>query len=195
MDYPVEASCACCGGRFNTTDMVPYNASWICAGCKPAFFQRLQQGELSYAHQNYAGFWIRVLAKFVDGLVLMLALSPFLAWFLYVGFKRASTEPQSMSTAIDAASIIFQVAYLLLTVGYNVWFLGRYGATPGKMACKLRVVRPGGQPVTYPQALGRVLSEFISGLICDIGYIMAAFDSEKRTLHDRIASTRVIRIG
>jgi uncharacterized RDD family membrane protein YckC len=30
-------------------------------------------------------------------------------------------------------------------------------------------------------------------MIFAIGYIMAAFDDEKRALHDRICSTRVIR--
>jgi uncharacterized RDD family membrane protein YckC len=33
---------------------------------------------------------------------------------------------------------------------------------------------------------------WISAFILMIGYIMAAFDSEKRALHDRICETRVI---
>lgn len=195
MDYPVEASCACCGGRFGTTNMVPYNGSWICAGCKPAFFQRLQQGDLVYAHQNYAGFWIRFVAKFVDGLVLMLALSPLIGWY-YIGvFKRIQSNPQAAANPIDASFWIFEVATFILSFAYSVGFVGRFGATPGKMACKLRIVRPGGQPVSYMQALGRVFAEWVSALTCYVGYIIAGFDSEKRSLHDRMASTRVIRIG
>jgi uncharacterized RDD family membrane protein YckC len=39
---------------------------------------------------------------------------------------------------------------------------------------------------------GRFSAEILSGLIFYIGYIMVAFDSEKRALHDRICNTRVI---
>jgi uncharacterized RDD family membrane protein YckC len=175
--------------------MVPYNASWICAGCKPAFFQRLQQGDLLAAHQNYAGFWIRFLAKLLDGLVLALALSPLLGWFFFTVFRQAQANPQQLPESYTSTIWLIELVYFGAHIAYNVVFVGRYGATPGKMACKLRVVRPGGQPVTYMQAFGRVLSEFVSGILCDLGYVMAAFDIEKRALHDRMASTRVIRIG
>ena len=53
-------------------------------------------------------------------------------------------------------------------------------------------VTPTGAPISSGQALGRSAAEILSRLICLIGYIMAAFDSEKRTLHDHIASTRVV---
>jgi hypothetical protein len=35
----------------------------------------------------------------------------------------------------------------------------------------------------------------LSSLTLAIGYIMAAFDDEKRSLHDRICDTRVIRLN
>ena len=76
-----------------------------------------------------------------------------------------------------------------------MFFLGKFGATPGKMACKLKVVRPDGERISYARALGRHFAEMLSGIILYIGYIMAAFDEEKRTLHDRICDTRVIKVG
>lgn len=76
---------------------------------------------------------------------------------------------------------------------YTIFFNGRYGATPGKMACKLRVVTADGQPIGYGRATGRFFAEILSGIICNIGYIIAAFDDQKRSLHDHICSTRVIR--
>ena len=36
-------------------------------------------------------------------------------------------------------------------------------------------------------------AEMLSGMILGIGYLMAAFDDEKRALHDRICDTRVVR--
>jgi uncharacterized RDD family membrane protein YckC len=61
------------------------------------------------------------------------------------------------------------------------------------MACQLRVVMPDGGQVSYLRALGRNFAELISAVILGIGYIMAGFDDEKRALHDRICSTRVVR--
>jgi uncharacterized RDD family membrane protein YckC len=60
------------------------------------------------------------------------------------------------------------------------------------MACGLRVVRPDGESLTFMRAFGRHFAEMLSGLILMIGYLMAAFDSEKRALHDRISDTRVV---
>jgi len=71
---------------------------------------------------------------------------------------------------------------------------GKYAATLGKMACGLKVVLPDGAPISYGRAFGRAWAELLSGFICDIGYIIAAFDSQKRSLHDHIANTRVIRV-
>ena len=86
-----------------------------------------------------------------------------------------------------------QLFYLILVVGYNTIMQGKYGATLGKMACGLRVVQPDGAPISYGRAFGRAWAEMLSGFICDIGYIVAAFDDQKRSLHDHIANTRVIR--
>lgn len=56
----------------------------------------------------------------------------------------------------------------------------------------LKVVTSEGGKVTYLRALARFLSEILSYLLLMLGYIMAAFDDEKRTLHDRICDTRVV---
>ena len=69
-----------------------------------------------------------------------------------------------------------------------------FGASyKGKMACNLKVVVEDGSQITYLRALGRHFAKWISSMILAIGFIMAAFDDEKRTLHDRICETRVVR--
>jgi uncharacterized RDD family membrane protein YckC len=87
----------------------------------------------------------------------------------------------------------WQLLEAALGVLYNGFFLGKFGATPGKMALGLRVVAPDGSSVSYGRSFGRAAAEILSRLICFIGYIIAAFDAQKRALHDHIASTRVIR--
>jgi uncharacterized RDD family membrane protein YckC len=81
---------------------------------------------------------------------------------------------------------------IALGAAYEVYFLSAHGATPGKMALGLRVIRPDGGPISPMLALGRHFALWISAIILMIGYIMAAFDAEKRALHDRICETRVI---
>jgi uncharacterized RDD family membrane protein YckC len=76
---------------------------------------------------------------------------------------------------------------------YNTFFLGKFGATPGKMVCGLKVLTPEGTPISYARALGRCAAEILSRMFCFLGYIIAAFDGQKRSLHDHIASTRVIK--
>ena len=86
--------------------------------------------------------------------------------------------------------MVFQYAVPAI---YESWCVGKFAATPGKMACKLKVVLPDGGQVSYPRAIGRHFAKYISGMILLIGYIMAAFDKQKRSLHDRICDTRVIQ--
>jgi hypothetical protein len=41
---PAGASCAACGKWFLRDEMIHYEGSWVCASCKPAFFQRVREG-------------------------------------------------------------------------------------------------------------------------------------------------------
>ena len=56
----------------------------------------------------------------------------------------------------------------------------------------LRVVDIYGRPLSFPRALVREASKFLSLVIFFIGYIMAGFTERKQALHDMIASTYVI---
>jgi len=129
----------------------------------------------------FAGFWIRVGAKIIDGIILMVA--AFVLGFLVNFLIRHAI----------AGTILQQTISIVLSISYTVYFLGKYSATPGKMACGLKVVRPDGEKISYARACGRFFAEFLSSMILCIGYIIVAFDEEKRALHDRICDTRVVR--
>lgn len=94
-----------------------------------------------------------------------------------------------------ALIIQFVLMFINIIVGmlYETIMIGKYGATLGKMACKIKVVRADGGRVTYGRACGRYFSKILSSMICMVGYFMALFDKEeKRALHDRICDTRVV---
>ena len=107
------------------------------------------------------------------------------------------TMMQSGDPAAIGGVFAFFGLYMFVALGvpvlYFTFFHGRWGATVGKMACGLRVVTAEGEPITYMRAFGRFWAFMLSGIILYIGYIMAGFDDEKRALHDRICSTRVIK--
>jgi uncharacterized RDD family membrane protein YckC len=122
---------------------------------------------------HYAGFWIRFLAIFIDGIILNIVggilgrlLGPGIGGFLS----------------------------LCINIAYFIYFIGSSGQTPGKMVCGIKVINADGSSLDYQKAFLRWLGYIVSTLTLLIGYIIAGFDDEKRALHDRIFETRVIYI-
>ncbi len=185
-DVVPRETCSVCGNMFASDMMVKFGEKWVCALCKPGYVQMSQQGIRRPGEMVFAGFWMRFLAKFMDGLVIQA--STYALGFL-IGTAFAAPAP-SMNFAAFGLNWVLTVGF---GVAYSTFFIGKFRATPGKMACGLVVVRADGGDVSYLRALGRHFSEFISSIILLIGYIMAAFDQEKRALHDRICDTRVVR--
>jgi uncharacterized RDD family membrane protein YckC len=189
------AYCTQCGRYGNTSDMIAYEGAWVCPDCKETFFQRVREGILPTQRQGglrYAGFWIRFAAVIIDGLIIGTASSVVQAVIVGAAGVGTASSGRPDAVAILIAQAIAVVVSIAMRATYETWLVGAYGATVGKMACGLRVVRPGGQKVTYARAFGRYWAKMLSGVILCIGYIMAGFDSEKRALHDSICDTRVI---
>jgi uncharacterized RDD family membrane protein YckC len=201
--------CASCAHLFPVTDLAIYGESAICADCKPAWAQRLRQGMTATATGNlrYAGFWIRVGAHLIDSIILSAVFGSI--FFLFFGgtfFEviRQAAEAGRQGNQPDQAAIaalmapmmswigLFQLLGLAASLAYYAFFWVRFGATPGKMAVGIKVVRPDGGPISVGQAIGRFFAYILSGIILYIGYMMAGWDDQKRALHDRLAETRVI---
>lgn len=185
-----EAVCAECGGIFDKNDMIPHGPAYICSKCKPVFMQKLAEGAtINTGGLNYAGVGTRFGAMVLDNILIGV---------VNFGIQLAITL--SMATAAQANSSLavgLQLFLIVVSLGigavYETWMVGKFGATLGKMACKIKVVTADGGRVTYPRAFGRYFAKLLSQMICLIGYIMALFDKEeRRTLHDRICNTRVV---
>ncbi|MBT8368447.1 MAG: RDD family protein, partial [Deltaproteobacteria bacterium] len=137
---------------------------------------------------DLAGFWIRFGAWTIDAFIMWICT---MVIFMPMGILM-STASENPAVVFSFMPIIMLLQYAI-PAAYETWFVGKYGATPGKMACKLKVVVEDSSRVTYLRSLGRHFAKLLSGMILAIGFIMAAFDEEKRTLHDRICETRVVR--
>jgi uncharacterized RDD family membrane protein YckC len=140
----------------------------------------------SAAALAYAGFWVRFVAVLLDGIILFVA-SVIVQLFLAPMLRSARTDVMLMALGIE------YLTGMVIGATYEGLFVSRLGATPGKMALDLKVVRPDGGPVSLGRAVGRYFAKIVSGIILGIGYIIAGFDSQKRALHDMICDTRVIK--
>jgi uncharacterized RDD family membrane protein YckC len=151
---------------------------------------------------HYGGFWIRFVAKVIDGLIVgaagLILFIPVLLLFgggvglLSMGRRGLDGSGAMVGPAMVGAFAISRLVWLALSVFYDAYFLSKHGATPGKMALGLKVIRADGGPISPMLAVARHFAEWVSAVIFMIGYIMAGFDPEKRALHDRICETRVI---
>jgi uncharacterized RDD family membrane protein YckC len=111
---------------------------------------------------QYAGFWIRFLAVFIDWVIVGLAAAPF---------------------GENPAAAFLMIVYQGILIG--VW----NGQTVGKRACGIKVISVDGRACGVGQAFGRVLAKLLNVFTLFIGYLMIPFDWQKRGLHDRIANT------
>ncbi|WP_243091205.1 RDD family protein [Thermus neutrinimicus] len=128
--------------------------------------------------------WRRLMASFLDGLILV-ALS-----FLLMTLAGVNPLVQTTSFTQD---LLFN---WLPSWAYYVVFTALYGATPGKMALGLKVVRTDGQPVDWLTAFMReVVGKTLSTLPLLLGYLWAFFHPKHQAWHDLIADTLVVRPG
>ncbi|MBF0225147.1 MAG: RDD family protein [Desulfobacterales bacterium] len=183
-----EGLCSECGKKFFKEEMISYNNIWVCSNCKSLFIQKIKEGVNLKGIFEYGGFWIRAGAKFIDF---------FIIYFVQISFSMlfAFLSRIALPQNDNYVGYILLFFFALFPVFYSTFMIGRFGATIGKMACGLRVVRPDGSKIEYWRALGRYFGELISGLILGIGYFLAATNEEKCTLHDMICKTRVIKIA
>ncbi len=190
-DAPPE-TCSQCGRPFPAADLIRFGTAHVCAACKPAFVQRLQEDAEVPRALAYGGFWIRVASTFIDGIVISIAQYAVYIPVILVVARGADTANNPWP--LFAAQMVLAVFSMALTAGYEIWMVGRYGATLGKMACRLRVVTPDGGRISYARATGRHFAKYISYFTLYIGFILAGFDREKRTLHDMICNTRIVKV-
>ena len=178
--------CSQCGQPWSLEDLARFGEQLICASCKDAFVQKLREGVSVSATRQYGGFWRRSVAALVDGSILL----------------AVSISMQEMLTPVVAErdatfqlviGLVLSFVNLLIGAAYESILIHRYAATPGKMAMGLEVVRADGSAVSLGRAIGRHFAKMISGMVLGIGYLMVAFDAQKRGMHDMMCETRVLK--
>lgn len=131
---------------------------------------------------QYAGAGVRSIAALIDGVIIGVV-SLVLGVVLTAAFR-------------DIAQLLSFVFNLALSIGYWVFYQSSAGQTIGKKVMGIKVVdSAGNKPTTTTFFLREVVGKFISGIILAIGYLMILWDSKKQGLHDKIASTYVVKVA
>lgn len=131
---------------------------------------------------NYAGFWRRFGAYWLD----VLALLPISGLGLWLGGQ----------------SRLFQFYYFIpgLVIGllFHVYLVGRYGGTPGKIWLKMRIARLDGTAVGYREALIRYSVLFTLSTLVSVAMVLATLsisDGEYLSLGFLARSARLLELA
>jgi len=141
-------------------------------------------------------FWIRLLAVIIDGFIFGIA------WSIYnkiysVFLVNIGIQFYSLNDAHSFLEIIVSLFISLCAhFAFFGWFYKNKGGSPGKLLFGLKVVNMAtGENLNYFQTFKReIIGKTFSGFLF-IGYIIAAFREDGRTLHDFFAGSKVIENG
>lgn len=177
--------CSRCGATFCRDCLVDIKGLPYCATCKTEQLMDVRSG-VDMTVLNYAGVGKRFGAIFIDGLIVVMP--------LYLVFLAAWMLPamQGGEPNLWIAGPAY-IAMLFATPFYEaLMFSKKNGQTIGKSVMKIRVVRPDGTPLSNGQCWGRAFGKMLMGCVGIFDYLPAIFTKEKTTLHDMIATTRVV---
>ncbi|MGZ4494089.1 MAG: RDD family protein [Nocardioides sp.] len=173
--------------------------------------------------QRLSGWWRRVGATFVDGLVTS-ALGLALSWHWVVQIRQAYADyislvlqsaqahqpmpdQSALTSRIAGPLLVTLLIFWGLSLVYNVGFLKAFAATPGKMALGIEVrLRERRGPLSWGTVLARWFGQNVGGLLSLvpvvgtlggiyslIDVLWPLWDGRRQALHDKIARTNVVR--
>ena len=146
-----------------------------------------------------SGWWARVGAALLDGLILAI---PAIVLSALIGALLTGDDTDAIVTAI-----IGFFAFFIVTLFYAPVLMSRggerNGATFGKQALGIRVIRDSGEPFDLGSAFIRELAVknllfgFVGGFFFSIptllNYLWPLWDDQNRALHDMVVKSHVIK--
>jgi uncharacterized RDD family membrane protein YckC len=176
--------CSRCGQPYCPDCLVNIRGNSYCATCKNEQLLDLSSGVDPNALE-LAGVGRRFGALLIDGLLLSIPVMIVVGISIAVAMSNKDFNPLWIQPAIFG-SVFFYVVYEAL-------MLGARGQTLGKIALKIKVVRPDGTPISKGQAWGRsFMRQILASCLSIFNYLPAFFTKERTCLHDLVANTRVV---
>ena len=170
----------------NTLIRAEGSEQWIVATAFQAGTESSESGA-----PPYATIGDRVKACLADALVIFIPVT-----IVYNLTSFGSVTLMNAHPVLRLIGFVFSTGGFLLSIyGYQIALLASpKQATLGMIYMGLRLQQNNGQPVTiWVSAIRTLVASLISGF-CFIGFLWVYWDERKRTLHDVLAGTQVIRI-
>lgn len=151
----------------------------------------------------YAGFWSRLGALLVDGIVMFAIGLPFYVASI-VFFRKAFEDCFTIDDeiycpdgaldggALAIAIVLASVGALLAAILIIRW--QGQGASPGMKAAGNRLVDAHTlQPIGGGRATGRYFASILSSIPCYLGFLWMLWDGNRQTWHDKMTNSVVVK--
>jgi uncharacterized RDD family membrane protein YckC len=154
----------------------------------------------------YAGFWLRVAAAFIDGIVISIPIVPFFLITMLPLFSHMQNPQALQDPNLMVQLMLPKIILLLFVIAVVSWLYWAYlessswQATCGKKLLGLYVTDLDGNRCTFGRtsarfAAGRLISSipYIGGMYFFVDCLCVAFTLRKQAIHDMISGCLVMR--
>ena len=140
----------------------------------------------TFSNVEYAGFWIRFLAQFLDTFIVGIPIFILSAFVFQSIFALEDLQKLGVRLFVSFFHFSLFYSYVIATTYFT-------GGTLGKRIFGIHVVSERSQTLSFWQTVLRELfGKTLSAMTLCIGYLMIAFSDRKRALHDMVAGTVVV---
>lgn len=189
---PIRSGAAIPGGELSPA------GTYTATAVAPATITPFAAAPAAAIAPAYAGFWLRLIAFFVDTIILLAATGLIFAIFRAI-FGVSALGMVRPDLAGPATMRVFGTFELIVGAGAWLYFAlmesSAWQATLGKKLMGLYVTDLHGHRIGFGRASGRYFGKIVSNFTLFIGYIMAGFTARKQALHDMIAGCLVCKIA
>jgi uncharacterized RDD family membrane protein YckC len=145
----------------------------------------------------YAGFFVRLLAFVIDGVVV--GLLGYCIALLGVWIVYNAENGGALATYADFLSemtltiVCISLSAISCLLYFAIFEKSSAQATLGKRIMRIKVVGLNGERIGFGRALARTVAKAISFATAGFGFFMAGFTGRKQALHDKLAGCLVVR--
>jgi uncharacterized RDD family membrane protein YckC len=140
-----------------------------------------------------AGFWLRLIAAALDFMIVAIPL------LMINGFFHYEILGISWNWSGGVQHVFPAPAGIVMLEACGFWLYAALmessamQATVGKQAVGLRVINEEGQRLSFMEASARHFAKVLSTALLGIGFFMIGWTAKKQGLHDKLASTFVVK--
>lgn len=170
--------------------------TWQEACDLPEFFTYFEaRGVVFPTEDNLASFWWRLLAFFVDYVIISLFLGFVLAIFISNGlFVKVKSYDDIIKVSNDYRLQLQIIIYATLILYNSIGEASPMKGSLGKKICRLVVVDTDGVGLTFPRSLLRSMGKVVSLFFYGAGFVSIFFSEHRQALHDYFAKCYVVKL-